>query len=139
MEKLSVCMDCGKHITDLEYIRYGGVCSSCWHKNIAKRKAERRKANKSNFCVTFQVKPNRIGRSLGFGNKFFAITCDTREQALEAASDVNNIDGVKYVYINSCSRTKHKNLVVFDYGMTYDRCIGTVLHTDYFEYNNNIK
>ena len=137
MEKLSVCMDCGKHITDLEYIRYGGVCMACWQKNVAKRKAEKKRANKANFCVTFQVKPNNIGKTLGFGTRFFAITCDTKEQALEAANDVNSIDGVKYVYINSCSRTRHNNICIFDYGMTYDRCIDTVLCSDYYAYSIN--
>lgn len=24
--------ECGKRISDVEYIRYGGVCKECWHK-----------------------------------------------------------------------------------------------------------
>lgn len=29
--------ECGKRIRDVEYIRYGGVCKVCWHKNNIKR------------------------------------------------------------------------------------------------------
>lgn len=27
------CPQCGKEISNVEYIRYGGVCCGCWHKN----------------------------------------------------------------------------------------------------------
>lgn len=30
--KKSSCMECGKPIGDVQYIRYGGVCITCWHK-----------------------------------------------------------------------------------------------------------
>ena len=29
--------ECGKRISDVEYIRYGGVCNECWHKYNIKR------------------------------------------------------------------------------------------------------
>lgn len=32
IQKLSKCSRCGKSISDVEYIRYGGVCQECWHK-----------------------------------------------------------------------------------------------------------
>lgn len=34
---MAIC-ECGKRISDVEYIRYGGVCRECWHKNNNKRK-----------------------------------------------------------------------------------------------------
>ena len=33
MSKDATCVDCNKAITDVEYIRYGGKCKSCWGKN----------------------------------------------------------------------------------------------------------
>lgn len=31
IDKSSKCSRCGKSISDLEYIRYGGLCQNCWH------------------------------------------------------------------------------------------------------------
>lgn len=28
--------ECGKRISDVEYIRYGGVCKECWHKYMVR-------------------------------------------------------------------------------------------------------
>ena len=33
MNDTTKCPQCGKEISNVEYIRYGGVCSTCWHKN----------------------------------------------------------------------------------------------------------
>lgn len=38
MENLAKCLCCGKAIGDVEYIRYGGYCQICWHKNDRERK-----------------------------------------------------------------------------------------------------
>lgn len=34
---MAKCLDCGKEIADVEYIRHGGVCKECWHKYNIKR------------------------------------------------------------------------------------------------------
>ena len=33
MDDTTKCPQCGKTIKNVEYIRYGGTCSTCWHKN----------------------------------------------------------------------------------------------------------
>lgn len=35
---MAKCLYCGKEIADVEYIRYGGICISCWHVNNNKKK-----------------------------------------------------------------------------------------------------
>ena len=44
MSDTTKCPQCGKEISNVEYIRYGGVCCGCWHKNdIQKTKKLRKK------------------------------------------------------------------------------------------------
>ena len=33
---------CGKRISDVEYIRYGGVCKECWHKYNKRSKEDKK-------------------------------------------------------------------------------------------------
>jgi len=33
MNDKTKCPHCGKEISNVEYMRYGGVCRDCWHKN----------------------------------------------------------------------------------------------------------
>lgn len=40
---MAKCIDCGKEIHDVEYIRYGGMCMVCWDINDKKRKGGVRK------------------------------------------------------------------------------------------------
>ena len=42
LEKNSKCACCGKAISDVEYIRYGGICSECWYKEDQERKKKER-------------------------------------------------------------------------------------------------
>ena len=42
LEKNSKCSCCGKVITDVEYIRYGGLCSECWYKQDQEQKKKER-------------------------------------------------------------------------------------------------
>lgn len=133
--KKCVCAVCGKQISDVEYIRYGGVCNLCWHKEDMKRKSAIKNARKSEFLVTFQIKQNEIGKTLGFKTVHFAITCDTKEQSLEAISDVQSICDVKYVYINKCGKLKHNNVAILSYGMDYYKCICNLLTKDMYKLN----
>ena len=42
LEKNSKCTCCGKAISDVEYIRYGRLCSECWYKEDQERKKKER-------------------------------------------------------------------------------------------------
>lgn len=37
MDDTTKCPECGTVISNVEYIRYGGVCCDCWHKHNMKR------------------------------------------------------------------------------------------------------
>ena len=37
MDDTTKCPQCGKVISNVEYIRYGGTCGGCWHKNNLKK------------------------------------------------------------------------------------------------------
>ena len=36
------CAICGKPIGNVEYIRYGGICQDCWHKETINRKHKKK-------------------------------------------------------------------------------------------------
>ena len=40
------CPQCGKEISNVEYIRYGGVCCDCWHKNDNQKTKKLRKISR---------------------------------------------------------------------------------------------
>ncbi len=57
LEKNSKCACCGKSITDVEYIRYGGICSECWFKEDQERKKKEREMHE------FEHRGNKITKS----------------------------------------------------------------------------
>lgn len=69
--------------------------------------------------VTFQIKPTEYCISLGYKTKYYAIKCGSMNDAREAASDVNSIDGVSHIYINKCGRLKHEDTKIILFGNYY--------------------
>lgn len=43
MDDTTKCPQCGKVISNVEYIRYGGVCQNCWNINDKKVKNLKKK------------------------------------------------------------------------------------------------
>ena len=54
LEKNSKCPICGKAISDVEYIRYGGICSECWFKEDQEQKKKEREMHE------FEHRGNKI-------------------------------------------------------------------------------
>ena len=68
--------------------------------------------------VTFSIRPTDYVRSMGYENKYYAVKCDTMDNAMEAMSDINSIDGISYLRINKCGRIR-KDAKVILYGSNY--------------------
>jgi recombinational DNA repair protein (RecF pathway) len=63
IEKNSKCACCGKAISDVEYIRYAGLCSECWYKEDQERKKKERAMHE------FSHRGNKITESYNIHTK----------------------------------------------------------------------
>lgn len=69
--------------------------------------------------VTFQIKPTDLCKSLGIETKYHAIKCSSERDAQDAASDINSIDGVSYIRINTTGKLRRKDRKIILYGSNY--------------------
>lgn len=57
--------------------------------------------------VTFRIRPHIVlATLLGFKTKYFAVRCQSEQQAKEVASDVYSIDGISYLKIKKSKRLR---------------------------------
>lgn len=66
----------------------------------------------ANLYVTFQIKPTFMGRALGIKTKYYAIKCETYDEATDVALDINSLDGVTYLRINKCGKLSRKDVKI---------------------------
>lgn len=68
--------------------------------------------------VTFSIRPSKHIWPMEHTNRYYAIKCDTMDNAMEAMSDVKSIADISYLRINKCGRIR-KDAKVILYGSYY--------------------